>query len=163
MSDIVERPWRCDVTGNPVGTDTRRIGAHPCGCQGCRAADEIERLRAAVVELTRIISNIARAQAECNLAASEMAGVVESWKAHARDAEAEMERLRADNARMREALKAVMEYERQKAQLVGLSDCTCIGFSRATDRAYENGECVHQNARAALGGKEHLQQEKEQK
>mgnify|MGYP006275240163 CR=1 FL=1 len=42
--------WRCDVTGNPVGTDTRPIGA-PCQCQGCRAAsllakqsDEIARL-----------------------------------------------------------------------------------------------------------------------
>ena len=39
------QPWRCDVTGNPVGTDTRAIGAAPCACQGCRAASEIERLR----------------------------------------------------------------------------------------------------------------------
>jgi hypothetical protein len=37
--------WRCDVTGNPVGTDTRMIGAPPCQCQGCRAAAEIERLQ----------------------------------------------------------------------------------------------------------------------
>lgn len=36
--------WRCDVTGNPVGTDTVMIGAPPCDCQGCRAAAEIDRL-----------------------------------------------------------------------------------------------------------------------
>lgn len=29
--------WRCDVTGNPVGTDTRMIGAPACECQGCFA------------------------------------------------------------------------------------------------------------------------------
>jgi hypothetical protein len=51
--DLVSRPWRCDVTGNPVGTDTATLGAKPCQCQGCRAAQaltearaEIERLRA---------------------------------------------------------------------------------------------------------------------
>lgn len=38
--------WRCDITGNPVGTDTRMIGAPNCGCQGCRAADKIEGLEA---------------------------------------------------------------------------------------------------------------------
>jgi hypothetical protein len=38
-------PWRCDVTKNPVGTDTEVIG-HSCQCQGCRAGREIERLRA---------------------------------------------------------------------------------------------------------------------
>lgn len=36
--------WRCDITGNPVGTDTRMIGAPPCVCQGCRAAAHIETL-----------------------------------------------------------------------------------------------------------------------
>jgi NTP pyrophosphatase (non-canonical NTP hydrolase) len=44
-TDVVERAWRCDVTGNPVGTDTVMIGASPCDCQGCRAAAEIDRLR----------------------------------------------------------------------------------------------------------------------
>lgn len=40
--------WRCDVTGNPYGTDTRMIGGPPCLCQGCRAAATIERLTAEV-------------------------------------------------------------------------------------------------------------------
>lgn len=40
--------WRCDITGNPVGTDTRMIGAPPCDCQGCRAADHIASLEAAL-------------------------------------------------------------------------------------------------------------------
>jgi hypothetical protein len=40
MTDIVER-LRCLHTGNPVGTDTIMIG-HPCHCQVCEAADEIE-------------------------------------------------------------------------------------------------------------------------
>jgi len=33
---MLKRPWRCDVTGNPVGTDTQRFG-YTCDCQGCRA------------------------------------------------------------------------------------------------------------------------------
>ena len=37
--------WRCDITGNPVGTDTRMIGAGPCNCQGCRAARAIAAMR----------------------------------------------------------------------------------------------------------------------
>ena len=36
--------WHCDVTRNPVGTDTVMIGASPCDCQGCRAAARIEAL-----------------------------------------------------------------------------------------------------------------------
>lgn len=28
--------WRCEVTGNPAGTDTQCVG-HECQCQGCRA------------------------------------------------------------------------------------------------------------------------------
>ena len=35
MTDIV---MRCDVTKNPVGTDTRMIGGPDCACQGCQAA-----------------------------------------------------------------------------------------------------------------------------
>lgn len=37
--------WHCDITGNPVGTDTRMIGAGPCGCQGCQADALIRRIR----------------------------------------------------------------------------------------------------------------------
>ena len=36
---------RCDVTGNPWGTDTRMIG-RPCLCQGCRAGVRILELEA---------------------------------------------------------------------------------------------------------------------
>lgn len=39
--------WRCAITGNPSGSDTEMIG-NPCACDGCRAAREIERLRAAL-------------------------------------------------------------------------------------------------------------------
>lgn len=50
MGELLISPYRCDVTGNPVGTDTIRIG-FVCGCQGCRAAAEITRLRAEVERL----------------------------------------------------------------------------------------------------------------
>jgi hypothetical protein len=40
--------WHCDVTKNPVGTDTVMIGAPPCDCQGCRAAARIEALETAL-------------------------------------------------------------------------------------------------------------------
>lgn len=40
--------WRCDVTKNPVGTDTRMIGAPECECQGCRAAKLEDALRRVV-------------------------------------------------------------------------------------------------------------------
>ena len=85
----VERPWRCDVTGNPVGTDTRMIGAPPCDCQGCRAADRIavlaQQLRDETAENARnaegFAFHAARAEreraraeaAEARLAASEQA------------------------------------------------------------------------------------------
>lgn len=29
---------RCELTGNPVGTDTRAVGAPPCECPSCRSA-----------------------------------------------------------------------------------------------------------------------------
>ena len=45
--------WHCEITGNPVGTDTRVIGAPPCACQGCRAASDLTRLNAKVEELER--------------------------------------------------------------------------------------------------------------
>jgi hypothetical protein len=40
---LIPNPWRCNVTGNPVGSDTLMLGK-PCECQGCRACDEIGRL-----------------------------------------------------------------------------------------------------------------------
>lgn len=38
---------RCDVTKNPVGTDTEMIG-RPCQCQACAAARRIAELEAAL-------------------------------------------------------------------------------------------------------------------
>lgn len=49
--------WRCDVTGNPVGTDTRMIGAPDCGCQGCRAADKIDGLESDLDSAVRVAFN----------------------------------------------------------------------------------------------------------
>ena len=46
----------------------------------------------------------ARGEAEGKLAASEMAGVVDGWKARAEAAEAERDALKAENARLRLAL-----------------------------------------------------------
>jgi hypothetical protein len=43
--------WHCDISKNPVGTDTVMIGAPPCDCQGCRAAARIEALEAALREI----------------------------------------------------------------------------------------------------------------
>jgi len=51
----LQRPWRCDATGNPVGTDARMIGASPCDCQGCRAASALDAARARIVELEAVI------------------------------------------------------------------------------------------------------------
>lgn len=51
-------PWRCDVTGNPVGTDTQRVG-YQCMCQGCRAAAEIARLQAEAVGLVMALQTVA--------------------------------------------------------------------------------------------------------
>lgn len=48
--------WRCDITGNPVGTDTRRVGC-PCKCQGCKAGAEIERLRALIEDACKVFDH----------------------------------------------------------------------------------------------------------
>ncbi len=54
-------PWRCDRTGNPVGTDTVMVGAPPCKCQGCRAYAAVTSLRAQNDELrTELAQTIAR-------------------------------------------------------------------------------------------------------
>jgi hypothetical protein len=52
--------------------------------------------------------------------------------------------------RLREALTGLLALEAERAQMVGLRDCTCINWSPATERAYEAGRCPHQVARAAL-------------
>jgi len=41
MTAIIQEPYRCLVTTNPVGTDTEMLG-RPCQCQVCRAVREIE-------------------------------------------------------------------------------------------------------------------------
>lgn len=51
---------------------------------------------------------------------------------------------------MREALKACIKLEQEKAKRFGYSDCCCMSWSRATESAYERGTCPHQMARAAL-------------
>ncbi len=40
--------WRCEKTGNPVGTDTQMIGAPDCQCQGCRAHRDLRTLRVVI-------------------------------------------------------------------------------------------------------------------
>lgn len=44
---------RCDVTKNPVGTDTRKIGEPPCDCQGCACAGRIAELEAFITPIAR--------------------------------------------------------------------------------------------------------------
>lgn len=45
---------RCEVTGNPVGTDTRQVG-FPCHCENCSPPDKKERAAAlqALADLDR--------------------------------------------------------------------------------------------------------------
>lgn len=57
MGDTVDI-WRCDITGNPVGTDTRMVGC-TCKCQGCKAGAEIERLLAALKDARNCIFDCA--------------------------------------------------------------------------------------------------------
>lgn len=56
--------WRCDITGNLVGTDTRIIGAEPCQCQGCCASRQIDELRATNCRLNRRYQEYERALSE---------------------------------------------------------------------------------------------------
>jgi len=51
-----ERPWFCDITGNPFGTDTLALGV-TCQCQGCRAARKITSLSERVGELETKLLN----------------------------------------------------------------------------------------------------------
>ena len=52
--------------------------------------------------------------------------------------------------RLRRALHACLDYERESAKFRGLADCTCILHSRKFEIKYENLECPHQLARQAL-------------
>jgi hypothetical protein len=51
---------------------------------------------------------------------------------------------------MAKALEALLKLEQEKAGEEGLADCLCISWDANTERAYENGTCPHQMARAAL-------------
>lgn len=55
---------------------------------------------------------------------------------------------------VREALEAVLSYEKECAKLIGYSDCTCMSHSHGFEQAYEAGQCPHQKARAALASQE---------
>lgn len=62
--DMSAITWRCDITKNPVGTDTKMIGAPPCICQGCVAAAREEQLGGALlitVQERDALENIIRA------------------------------------------------------------------------------------------------------
>jgi hypothetical protein len=49
-----------------------------------------------------------------------------------------------------EVIEELLAYEQALAKLSGFSDCTCMGYSREAERAYESGQCPHQKARAYL-------------
>lgn len=59
-----------------------------------------------------------------------------------------------ENARLREALEAVLVRDSEWG-LSGLRiDCGCPRLSARAEREYETGKCPHQRARAALKGSE---------
>lgn len=60
MSDI-KQPLRCLITGNPVGTDTWKIG-YSCQCQICQTASEIERLRSELEQAREACAKVAEDQ-----------------------------------------------------------------------------------------------------
>lgn len=62
VEDVVA--WRCHITGNPVGTDARVIGAEQCGCQGCRAAAVVKGLKEERDTLKNEAASLLRTQAE---------------------------------------------------------------------------------------------------
>ncbi len=66
---IVERPFRCQVTGNPVGTDTRMIGK-PCECDVCRLHDMWSRAGQAALMRQGVIER----------SVNETRGVPDGWR-----------------------------------------------------------------------------------
>lgn len=59
-ADLIERPWRCNVTGNIVGTDTQMVG-YTCDCQGCRAEAAISAKDTAISEMRAELERVKRA------------------------------------------------------------------------------------------------------
>lgn len=62
----------------------------------------------------------------------------------------ELETLRAENARLREALTDVLARESRRAPSGVANDCACATLSRQTEQEYEIGRCPHQRARKVL-------------
>lgn len=58
MAEDLVALWCCDVTGNPVGTDTVAIGQPSCECQGCRAADLIDQQAASLAAKDKEIERL---------------------------------------------------------------------------------------------------------
>lgn len=59
-----------------------------------------------------------------------------------------------------EALAGVLDFEATRAKtMLGLSDCGCMMWSRETENAYENNNCVHQLGHDALASWRHLLEE----
>lgn len=57
--------WRCDVTKNPVGTDTRPAGV-PCKCQACTMVAKIGWLEGLLRGRDNYIVSIGRWQDFCD-------------------------------------------------------------------------------------------------
>lgn len=131
------------------------IAGITCGDVSCEHCDEHKRL---------LLSHIAFLEAERDSFKSHFerrgellkkqsfnsAGLNREYLNRMREMRESATRLEAENARLREALTNVVEYEAGSARLQGLSGCTCINRSRATELDYENGCCVHQKAKASL-------------
>lgn len=64
------------------------------------------------------------------------------WKA--------LERAEARVGELEGALEKCLAYEVTRAELSGLSDCTCINLSRNAEIEYETSQCPHQLAHQAL-------------
>ena len=104
VSPLDAKAWRCDVTGNPVGTDTVMVGAPPCQCQGCRAAERIAELeRGMETAITKAIDG-------SGLIAKEAIGELsvtlhKNFEAVIRTVEARTEAADAEVRTLREALE----------------------------------------------------------
>lgn len=95
----LERPWRCDVTGNPVGTDTQMVG-YTCDCQGCRAADT---LAANVKEL-----------ADAHDRVDVLNETIASYSQVISAKESALAEIRAENERLRKSVRATLTWAEQR-------------------------------------------------
>ncbi len=75
---------------------------------------------------------------------------IDAYSENLTEAEAKLDAALNANVGLREALEKGLARETERAKLFGLSDCTCINFSRETEIEYETGQCPHQLARQAL-------------